>query len=392
MTRPRNPAVVLNPGTAGVGLIHALSLGDVEIVTVGRNWPPLLGRFSRFPVQRITYRPKEGDTLAECLLRVADRFEGKGVLYPAIDVDLEAILLEQERLSERYHVPAAPHIGTDIFAKNWQYEIARRVGVPVPLHLHFVAGETPDLASFRYPLIVKPSSRTEAVGGRAFRLRLLRDDRALQQCLGELERDHTGRQFQLAEDVPGDPTALYTVGTYSNRAGCVLRVYTGRKISQHPYSHGDASVAETLTVPDVVVDQARSLLEEARFHGISQVEFKYDVRDDLYKLLEINGRPWSWIKLAAFSGVNLPLIQHYDLTEDPRLAEVLAAPQIDNRFLVRDALVKLNKLPFERELIDDLRRRKTLIPAVQYDRDRRLSLAYRLATLLVGLRGGTAMP
>ncbi len=36
MTAPlRNPAVVLNPGTAGVGIIHALSLGDVDIVTVG---------------------------------------------------------------------------------------------------------------------------------------------------------------------------------------------------------------------------------------------------------------------------------------------------------------------------------------------------------------------
>ena len=44
--RPRNPAVVLTPGTAGVGLIHALSLARVDIVTVGRNWPPLLGRFS----------------------------------------------------------------------------------------------------------------------------------------------------------------------------------------------------------------------------------------------------------------------------------------------------------------------------------------------------------
>ncbi len=388
--RLRNPAVVLNPGTAGVGIIHALSLGGVDVVTVGRNWPPLLGRFSRFPKQHFTYRPSQGETLADCLLRIADRFEGRGVLFPAIDVDLEAVLLNAERLSERYHVPAAPHIGEQIFAKNWQYEIARRVNVPIPRHVRFAAGQDPDLSGFRFPLIIKPSSRTEAVGGRAFRLKVLEQPEALDACLRELAREHAGREFQLAENIPGDPTHLYTVGCYSDRTGRVLRAYTGRKISQHPYTHGDASVAESLALEERVVRQAQVLLEEARFHGISQVEFKYDARDDLYKLLEINGRAWSWIKLPAFSGVNLPLIQYYDLTGDPRLAAALASPQRDDFFLVRDALVQLNHLPLERELIAELKTRKKLISAVQYERDPRLNVMYRVATAVMRLRGGSA--
>ena len=391
MARLRNPAIVLNPGTAGLGIIHALSLGRVDIVTVGRDWPPLLGRFSRFPRQRITYKPRDGETLAQCLLRVADRFEGRGVLFPAIDVDLEAILLAQDRLAERYHVPAAPHIGADIFAKNWQYEIARRTGVPIPLSLRFQAGERPDLAGYRFPLIIKPSSRTEAVGGRAFRLRVVSDQAELDAFLAELAREHAGREFQLAENIPGDPTTLYTVGAYANRQGRVLRTYTGRKLSQHPYTHGDASIAETLSVPEVVVRQARVLLEEARFHGISQVEFKYDARDDQYKLLEINGRSWSWIKLPAFSGINLPLIQYYDLTNDPRLDAALAAPQRDGFFLVRDALVQLNNLPVERQLIADLTRRKTRIGAVPYDKDPRLTVIHRLALLAMRVTGGNLM-
>ena len=38
-----------------------------------------------------------------------------------------------------------------------------------------------------------------------------------------------------------------------------------------------------------------------------------------YKLLEVNGRSWLWVKLAAYTDVNQPLIQYYDLTGDPRL-------------------------------------------------------------------------
>lgn len=387
MPRLRNPAVVLNPGTAGVGIVHALSLGRVDIVTVGRRWPPLLGRFSRFPVRHFTYQPRAGETLTQCLLRIADQFDGTGVLFPAIDVDLEAVVLAQDKLAARYHVPAAPHIGADIFAKNWQYEIARRVGVPIPLSLRFNAGEEPDLSGYRFPLIIKPSSRTEAVGGRAFRLRVVDDRAALDPFLAELARDHPGREFQLAENIPGDPTQLYTVGAYANRQGRVLRTYTGRKLSQHPYTHGDASIAETLAVPDIVVRQARVLLEEARFHGISQVEFKHDARDDQYKLLEINGRCWSWVKLPAFSGVNLPLIQHYDLTNDPRLDAALASPQRDGFFFVRDALILLNRMPIEDALIADLASRKTRIGAVPYGKDPRLTLVHRLALLAMRVTG-----
>jgi predicted ATP-grasp superfamily ATP-dependent carboligase len=387
MPRLRNPAVVLNPGTAGVGIVHALSLGRVDIVTVGRRWPPLLGRFSRFPVRHFTYQPQAGETLTQCLLRIADQFDGTGVLFPAIDVDLEAVVLAQDKLAARYHVPAAPHIGADIFAKNWQYEIARRVGVPIPLSLRFNAGDQPDLSGYRFPLIIKPSSRTEAVGGRAFRLRVVEDRAALDAFLAELARDHPGREFQLAENIPGDPTQLYTVGAYANRQGRVLRTYTGRKLSQHPYTHGDASIAETLAVPEIVVRQARVLLEEARFHGISQVEFKHDTRDDQYKLLEINGRCWSWVKLPAFSGVNLPLIQYYDLTSDPRLDAALASPQRDGFFFVRDALILLNKMPIEDALIADLASRKTRIGAVPYGKDPRLTLVHRLALLAMRVTG-----
>jgi predicted ATP-grasp superfamily ATP-dependent carboligase len=131
----------------------------------------------------------------------------------------------------------------------------------------------------------------------------------------------------------------------------------------------------------------RDALLAARFHGVSQVEFKYDERDDQYKLLEINGRPWSWIKLPAFSGVNLPLIQYYDLTGDPRLDAALGAQQRDGFFFVRDALIMLNRLPLEQRLIDDLAQRKTRIGAVPYKRDARLTALHRVALLAMRVTG-----
>lgn len=383
--RPTNPAVVLNPGAgAGVGLIHSLALGGVPIATVARRWPPILGRFSRFPVLRGGY--KGGQNLVDGLIALADRFDGRGVLFPGTDLDLETLMLARDRLEPRYVIPENPQIGDKIFEKNWQYSLAERAGVPTPLHCFFAGGDRPDTSGYRFPMIVKPSTRGATAGDWVFRLRLVHDAAELASVLEEITREHPGREFQIAENIPGEPDHLYTVGAYANAEGRVLRTYTGRKLSQYPYHHGVASLAESVPLPDEVVAGAVRLLEEMRFFGIAQVELKLDDRDGRYKLIEVNGRSWLWIKLAAFSGVNLPLVQYYDLTGDPRLADAIATPQVYDRFYMHDLHVHLNNNPIERARLAEIRRHKECVRANQQAGDPILNLVYGAGVLVRRLR------
>lgn len=376
------PAVVLNPDVAGIGIIHSLGPQGVPIVTVERRWPPTLGRFSRFVRRSYGYWPQR-ESLAECLLRIAPDFAPlRPVLFPSTDQDLEELVRAHGELAAHYEVPASAAIGLRIFEKNWQYQLARRTGVDTPAHALFRGGQEPDIRGFRFPLIVKPSSRAASTGRRVFRLRVVENSDQWLRLLQEIARDHPGREFQVAENIPGEPDELYTVGSYSDRSGRVLRSFTGRKRTQHPYTHGMASVAESVPLPESVVSAARRLLEEARFHGISQVEFKRDARDGRYKLLEVNGRAWLWIKLSAFSGLNLPLIQYYDLTGDPRLAQALSGEQRFDTFFVHDFHVRLNDMPEERALIAELARTKQLVPAMTHAGEWRLDAAYRIHSAL----------
>ncbi len=384
--RPRNPAVVLNPGAgAGVGLVHSLALGDVPIATISRRWPPILGRFSRVPCLRGSYQPG-GKTMVEGLLELADRFDGRGILFPGTDLDLETLMLARRRLEERYVIPENPAIGDKIFEKNWQYGIAETVDVPTPLHCFFNGGDTPDVGHYRFPLIVKPSTRGATAGDWVFRLRIVQNHDELAALLQEITRDHPGREFQVAENIPGEPDHLYTVGAYANADGKVLRTYTGRKLSQFPYHHGVASLAESVPLPDDVVAGAVRLLEAMRFFGISQVEYKLDVRDGLYKLIEVNGRSWLWIKLAAFSGVNLPLIQYYDLTGDPRLGAAIAAAQRYDRFYMHDLHVYLNDNPVEQKRLREVGAEKECVRANQQAGDTLLNLVYGAGVVMRRVR------
>ena len=45
---------------------------------------------------------------------------------------------------------------------------------------------------------------------------------------------------------------------------------------------------------------------------MSQTEFKYDYRDQQFKLMEVNPRSWSWIGLPITMGINLPFYAFCD--------------------------------------------------------------------------------
>ena len=102
------------------------------------------------------------------------------------------------------------------------------------------------------------------------------------------------------------------------------------------------------------------LLQELRYHGVSQVEFKRDPRDGRFCLMEVNARHWMWHSLAAASGVNLSLAAYRDVTGHP----YMATRQVDGRKWVvaitdvRDAQAEFRR--HERDaaaLAEELRRR-----------------------------------
>jgi predicted ATP-grasp superfamily ATP-dependent carboligase len=120
----------------------------------------------------------------------------------------------------------------------------------------------------------------------------------------------------VQELVPGGAEEMYTLGSYLDRDGQALGLFSGRKLSQTRGYMGSARAGEAVWV-DEVVEQGLALLRALGFHGISQVEVMRDPRDGRFKLMEVNPRLWQWHSLAAACGVDLPWIAYRDLIGDP---------------------------------------------------------------------------
>jgi predicted ATP-grasp superfamily ATP-dependent carboligase len=82
---------------------------------------------------------------------------------------------------------------------------------------------------------------------------------------------------------------------------------TARRARQFPAEFGTSPFVEAVELPRVT-DAARALLEAVDYHGLVEVEFKLDSRDNQLKLLDVNTRIWAWIGLGGAADRDFPLL------------------------------------------------------------------------------------
>jgi predicted ATP-grasp superfamily ATP-dependent carboligase len=79
--------------------------------------------------------------------------------------------------------------------------------------------------------------------------------------------------------------------------------WIGMKLREHPLRFGTATLAESIEKIELLLP-SKKLIQTLQFTGICEIEYLLDIRDNKYKLIEINARSWLWVGLAKACGVN----------------------------------------------------------------------------------------
>ena len=250
--------------------------------------------------------------------RRGETFDRRGHARPRHDEALAAIAPREDEVRDRFRVPWSPWDDMKVtIDKGGQHAAARAIGFPVPGTVDPPADADPREAvrdaGLRYPVILKPRYAPEF--RRRFRAQVLQADDA-DALAREWERAVPyGPQIQ--EVIPGGDECFWTLGSYRDADGVPRATFTGRKLRQWPPNFGTARAAEAVWDPAFAA-RCHALLDELRYHGISQVEVKRDPRDGRDHLIEVNPRSWLWISLATHCGVNVPYACYLDAIGQPR--------------------------------------------------------------------------
>ena len=111
----------------------------------------------------------------------------------------------------------------------------------------------------------------------------------------------------VQEWIPGSGEAQFSYAGLWDR-GEPIASLVARRTRQHPIDFGRSSTFVETIEQDQVEQLAGRFLKSLDYTGVVEVEFKHDRRDGQYKLLDVNGRFWTWNGLGALAGVDFPYL------------------------------------------------------------------------------------
>ena len=306
------PVLVFGTGITALGVIRTLGRAGIPSYLISQD--PGFSAYSRWyrglPTG-VTALPEPGN-LAEWLETLPlDR----AVLMPCADDWVQAVAALPASLSQRFPASiASPEVIGAFLDKGRFAKLLQQQRLP---HPRTVMLDSPEqLEGFSNGdfagAFLKPRGSLECCqryGVKAFRVK----DRA--EAMRTL-RDalNNGVTLMLQEYVPGPPTAHYFIDGFVDRNGRVCARFARRRLRMHPPDFGNSSFHASVPLKEVsgAMDTVDWLWTVLPYRGIFSAEFKYDARDGLFKILEVNVRPWWYIEFAARSGVDVCRLAYRD--------------------------------------------------------------------------------
>ncbi|HYR06591.1 MAG TPA: hypothetical protein VEQ60_02405, partial [Longimicrobium sp.] len=202
--------------------------------------------------------------------------------------------------------------------KQALYHLCRALGVPTPetAFPRCPAGVEAFAASALFPVMLKGIDGLRLQRRTGIKMEVVQTPERLLERYAALE-DPAAPNLMLQEYVPGGDDTVWMFNGYFDRRSACRAGFTGKKLRQHPVHTGSTSLGICLENPEVHRLTAE-MMAAIGYRGILDVGWRYDARDDGYKLLDPNPRIGSTFRLFVDErGMDVARWLYLDLTGQP---------------------------------------------------------------------------
>jgi D-aspartate ligase len=305
-------------------VLHHGTLGIIR--SLGRMGVPVYGlvkdRFTPAAVSRYLTGAFVWHTRA---LKAQEFTDGMDAIYELLSRravviptdDLTAILLAEQSpyLEQHFVLPQQIRMLPRLLAnKKELYLLCKRLGVPCP-HTCFPSSTT-DLDDFTkradFPIVVKAAEPW--LVPRAVRTTAIARTREQLHQMYRSATSHVTPTLILQEYIaPEYGEDWFYHGYSSASSGCCVG-FTGRKFRSYPPFAGPTTLA-TAVGNEFLRQQAESLLKSLNYSGIMDLDYRFDKRDGLYKLVDFNPRIGAQFRIFEDdNGIDVARALYLDVT------------------------------------------------------------------------------
>ena len=238
------------------------------------------------------------------------------------------------------------------WSKKQTLQLASELNIPSPKTT--LIDSYSDLANhdFHFPLVVK------GVFGSG-QVTYVNDMQGLEKSVAAFYQEQ-GEYPLIQERIYGSGYGFFALFN----KGYPRAIFMHKRIREYPATGGMSTCAESVYEAKLL-EYGLRLLKALDWHGVAMVEFKKDIQDRQFKIMEINPRFWGSLDLSIASGVDFPYLLYKMAVEGdvkPRFSyrrglRFAWSFPMDLVRTYEDHAIHLRILPFLSDLIDPRTRR-----------------------------------
>jgi predicted ATP-grasp superfamily ATP-dependent carboligase len=307
---PRVPVLIFGSGLTVLGTMRLLHAAGTPFWVVG-DGGDLAGRSRWF--RTAPPSASGADPAKDLAGYLAGLPIDRAVLLPCSDAWVERVAQVADRVGPRFVASiSSPETLARLVDKWHLAEELKALGLPHPRTVSVDASQELFTGAF-----IKPRDSLNffaRFGVKAFRVSSRAElDDALRRVA------EAGLEVQLQEYVPGPPTSHYFVDGFIDRKGTLAGAQARRRLRMYPPDFGNSTSFEGVPLADVApaVDTVTRLLSHLHYRGVFSAEFKRDARDGVFRLIEVNTRPWWYVEFAGRGGMDVTAMAVHDALGEP---------------------------------------------------------------------------
>jgi D-aspartate ligase len=310
-------AVVLGGDYQGLGIVRSLGRRSIPVCVLDDEYS--IASLSRHATRGMRVETLgDSEETAAVLLQAGRQLGLDGwVLYPTRDETVAAISRHRTALTEMFRVPT-PEWDTVRWAsdKRATYQLAARLEIPTPRTWYVDELAQLDAIEGDGPFVIKPAIKGDFFQTTKAKAWKAGDRAELVRRFEEGARLVGQGELMVQELIPGDGRQQFAYCAFYKDGESVGSMAVQRR-RQHPPEFGRASTfVKSIDLP-TLTEPSERFLREIDYYGLIELEYKLDLRDGRYKLLDVNPRTWGYHSLGGDAGVDFPLLLFRDQLGQP---------------------------------------------------------------------------
>jgi predicted ATP-grasp superfamily ATP-dependent carboligase len=261
-----------------------------------------LSFYSKFCRDRIIYPPPDqSDEFIDFMIRLV-RSRKFDILLP-VRSTVTPLIAQHAKEFKPFVNFALPSLESMTLANNKEltFRFAEKMKIPVPrtIYPRKFSDVEQEAKNFRFPVVAKALI---ASGSRGLAY-LNSADELLRFAKKNLisQSDANQQKCIVQEYIRGPGCGFFSIFDQ----GEPKAIFMHRRIREYPITGGPSTLAESYYHPRLK-ELGLKLLKALNWNGVAMVEFKLDLADNEFKLMEINPRFWGSLNLPVACGVDFP--------------------------------------------------------------------------------------